>query len=80
MTLYDLANATTIQGNVEVAVIEDGLVQRHYFYHNCDDLAHAGFDCEAEDIDEMEVVYIYPDKASDGRIWLVIEVTEEVDL
>jgi len=75
MTLYDLSSSILIQGNVAVKVFdESGSEKESRFYHEQSD-----FDtncCDAYELEDLEVTYIYPSKATDGTPWLVIEVTE----
>lgn len=74
MTLYDLVNSMTIQGNIEVAVFDtDGNEKDRHFIRNSDDLCY-------DDIDEFEdlkVTFMFPNKSCDGTVWLTIEVQEE---
>jgi hypothetical protein len=81
MKLYDLADAMTIQGNVEVRVFKDDDHVKSYRYNDCDDFRHSGYDCEEDGIDDMEVLYMFAEDRiyrSQG-VWLIIEVTAEVD-
>ena len=85
MTLYELANATTIQGNVEVRLFSCGasgdpnatfdLEELAKFqYPDCDDFAHSGYRDEDYDIDGCDVVFIYSIVGDNHKIWTVIEV------
>jgi hypothetical protein len=75
MTLFDLSFSILIQGNVAVKVFdESGNEKESRFYSGQSD-----FDtncCDAFELEDLEVTYIYPSKAPDGTPWLVIEVTE----
>ena len=73
MTLYDLANTTTIQGNIEIKIFNaDGIETECRFYRDQDDFNPLYNDCD--DVEEYEVSYIYPRKSADGTTWLTIEI------
>lgn len=75
MKLYELCSAIIIQGNIELTVFdEEGKEKERRFYRDQFD-----FDtncCDAYELEDLEVTYIYPAKAYDGTQWLVIEVRE----
>ena len=73
MTLYDLVNSITLQGNIEIKIFNcmgDELEFR--CFRDQDDFRLYYNDCE--DIAEAEVTYLYPTKSCDGTEWLVVEV------
>lgn len=76
MTLYDLTNSTTVQGNIEIKVFDSqGSEKESRFFRDQDD-----FSCYMNDCDDMEdfrINYIYPTKGCDGTVWLVIELCDE---
>ena len=58
MTLYDLANSMTIQGNVCIKIFDlDGREHERRFFKDQEDFTtyHAG----AADLDDLEVIYMY---------------------
>lgn len=75
MTLYDLSTSILIQGNVAIKVFdESGNEYDSRFYPEQFD-----FDtncCDAYELEDLEVTYMYPTKSYDGTPWLVIEVAE----
>jgi hypothetical protein len=76
MTLYDLTNVTTLQGNIEVKVFDaEGSEKEARFYRDQDDFTPHW--CDAEDIEDLQVTYIYTTKSCDCTAWLVIELQED---
>ena len=76
MTLYDLCNSLTIQGNIELKVFDpDGTELNSYCFRDEYEfqIAYTAF----PELEDLEVSYIYPSKSYDGTIWLTIEVTQE---
>lgn len=77
MTLYELFNSVTLQGNIAVEVYDDaGSASRKYtdFYiRDVDDLS-TEFDLES--VEDLEVTYIYTTKSCDGKPWMHIELSE----
>ena len=62
MTLYDLANSLTLQGNVAVHVWRDCNEVEEFKYPECDDFAYSGYDCDDVDdnsISDMDITFIY---------------------
>ena len=86
MTLYDLMNSMTLQGNIEIRVMNcDGAVLKAEYFESVDDLEY----CEISRLEEMEnleVKYIYaetftkryPSSASTCAC-MVIELEESED-
>ena len=73
MTLYELVNNATIQGNVTIIPTDkDGKELGHFHVNSTDDLAYAGWDDEWED---WGVGYIFVDQYHN----LVIEIREQED-
>lgn len=75
MTLYELANAVTLQGNIEIKVFDSNLnqIECRQFNHQED------FNCicnGCDDIEDLEVVYMYASKDDDGLEGLVIELSD----
>lgn len=78
MTLYDLANSATIQGNVEIALIDDnGNDVRRVRLEIVDDLSGELFR-DLYDLEDREVKYIFP-RIIDREPWITIELTTEGD-
>ena len=76
MTLYELAENITIQGNVEIAKFKGGEVDS-WFTFGTIDLGIDINELESEGIGNLEVRYIYSDATKDGESYVVIEVVEE---
>ncbi|MBO5969204.1 MAG: hypothetical protein J6S14_11985 [Clostridia bacterium] len=72
MTLYELINNTTIQGNVDITCFVDGIETDSETFLHTDDLASVSFPEEWED---YEVKYIWA--SNDGYIH--IEIYKEED-
>lgn len=76
MTLYDLANACTLQGNIEIKVFDgDGNELESRFVRD-----ETGFECSftnTDDLEDCEVSYMHATKSLDGTEWLVVEVVKE---
>ena len=78
MTLYDLANSATIQGNIEIALIDDnGNDVRRVRLGWVDDLAHELFR-DLYGLEDRNVKYISP-RIIDGDPCIIIELTTEGD-
>lgn len=76
MTLYDLTNTATIQGNIEIKIFDqDGNEKESRFYRDQDDFTPFYEDCS--DIEDCDIIYIYCTKSCDGAPWLVIEITRD---
>ena len=76
MKLYDLVNAMTIQGNIELAVFDaNGEEIERATFPYCDDLSC----CDIAEYEDFEVTYMFPNSTSSGRAWLTIEVQKEED-
>ena len=76
MKLYDLVNAMTIQGNIEIAVFDaDGEEIERETFPCADDLSY----CDIAEYEDLEVTYMFPNSTSTGRAWLTIEVQKEED-
>lgn len=76
MTLYELCDNITIQGNIELKVFDrDGTeLDTHFFPDEYS--FHITYTALTE-LEELPVSYIYPSKSYDGKVWLTIEVTTE---
>ena len=74
MTLYDLVNSMTIQGNIELAVFDsEGAEKERHFIRNTDDLCYD----DISDYEDLKVTFMFPNKGYDGSVWLNIEVQED---
>ncbi len=74
MTLYNLTQSMTIQGNIEIAVFDaEGNEKERHFIRNSDDLCYDGID----EFEDLKVTFMFPSKGYDGSVWLNIEVQEE---
>jgi hypothetical protein len=75
MTLYDLTQSMTIQGNIEIKIFDadDTHTDSRFFpdEYDFDTTTH-----DADDIEDLEVTYMYTTKSYDGTPWLTIEVKE----
>ena len=75
MKLYELCSAIIIQGNIELKVFdEEGNEKEARTYRDQFD-----FDTNTTDafeLEDLEVIYMYPMDAYDRKPWLVIEVRE----
>lgn len=76
MTLYDLSNALTLQGNIEIKVFDEaGNEKETRCFRDVED-----FNCtctDTNDLEDLEVTYMYATKSADGTEWMVIELKEE---
>ena len=74
MTLYDLVNSMTIQGNIEIRVFnEDGDETTYRTFCNVDDLSV----CDLDAVENMRVTYMYSIGNSRGNSSLIIELQED---
>ena len=74
MTLYDLVNSMTIQGNIEIAVFDiDGNEKERELFPSVDDLSC----CKLAEYEDLRVTYMFPNSTTTGRAWLTIELLEE---
>lgn len=78
MTLYELADTVTLQGNIIIKVFDgEGNEKESRFVHES-----TGFNCicdDADDLEDCEVSYMYPERGT-GTAWLVIEVIREEEV
>ena len=75
MTLYELTNSMTLQGNICITVFSsDGNEKEQRHFRDQDDFST--FMNDAEDLDDLEVTYIYATRAYCETAWLNIEVQE----
>lgn len=76
MTLYHLTQSMTIQGNIEVKVFDaDGAeLDARFFEGEYDFNTNC---CDASDIEDLKVWYMYATKSCDGTEWLTIELIKE---
>ena len=78
MTLYELADNVTIQGNIEIIKFENDLVANIWSISETTDLRIDFYSLEDfEGVEDLEVTYIYNSKNEDGTSWVVIEVAAE---
>ena len=76
MTLHQLTNAMTIQGNVEIKIFaEDGTEIERRFLRDLYDFNCTCEDCD--DIEDLEITYMYATKSLDSEAWLAIELLKE---
>ena len=76
MTLYELCEEITLQGNIELKVFDqEGNEKTAHFFHDETDF-HIAY-TEHTDLEDLPVSFIYPTKGYNGSVWLVVEVTEE---
>lgn len=87
MTLYDLMSAMTLQGDIDVRVMnDDGETVKEEYFECVDDLEM----CEIsrlEDMENLEVKYMYPEiftkhyypNGANTRACMVIELEESED-
>ena len=74
MTLYDLMSSTTMQGDIDIRVVnDDGDIVDSEYYDSVDDLRYCEID-HLEDMENLEVKYIYA-----GDYCMVIELEETED-
>ena len=72
MTLYDLSNSLTLQGNIEIKVFDDCNVKETRCFRNVED-----FNCtctDTNDLEDLNVIFMYAEKSADGTEWMVIEL------
>lgn len=75
MTLYNLVNSMTIQGNVTIKVFDkDSSEKECYVIRDVDDLAYV---YDYDEVEDLEISFMYVSKSCDGTPWLNIEVVEE---
>lgn len=76
MTLYELMNGLTLQGNIEIKVFDEADNEKETrCFRDMGDLIGAPTD----DLEDLEVTYMYATKGPDGTEWMVIELKEEED-
>ncbi len=76
MTLYELCNNITLQGNIEIKVFApNGDEDESFFYRDEYDFNIAYTD--HPELEDTTVSYMYPSKSYDGTVWFIIEVTKE---
>ena len=74
MTLYNLVNSMTIQGNIEIAKFDpSGNELDRELFPDVDDLSTIYL----EDYEDLEVTFMFTNSTSTGRAWLTIEVQTE---
>ena len=75
MTLYDLTNSMTLQGNICITVFDpDGREKERRYFRDQDDFTT--YHVDADDLDDLEVSYIYPAHSYPERAWLHIDLQE----
>ena len=76
MTLYELCDYITLQGNIELKVFaSNGDEKMSYYYHDESDF-HIRY-TDQTDLEDTVVSYMYASKSCTGTAWFVIEVTKE---
>lgn len=76
MTLYELCDNITIQGNIELKVFDqEGNELDSYFFR--DEYEFNITYTEHTELEDLPVSYMYTQKSYDGTAWFVIEVTRE---
>lgn len=76
MTLYELCEEITLQGNIELKIFnQEGNEINSNFFHDETDF-HISY-TEHTNLEELPVSFIYPTKGYNGAVWLVIEVVKE---
>ena len=72
MTLYELTNSMTIQGNIFIKIFDlDGREHERRFFRNHDDFTT--YRVGADDLDDLEIIYMYASREN-AAIWLNIEL------
>lgn len=75
MTLYELCNNITLQGNIEIKLFApDGTELESLLFPDEWDFNITYYRPELED---LEVSYIYPTRGHNGTNWLTIEIIKE---
>lgn len=78
MTLYDLANSTMLQGNIELVDFDrNGEQVKRFGIEMVDDLSGELYGV-ADYFEDLEVKYIFP-RIIDGEPWIRIEFCSEED-
>ena len=78
MTLFELTDPVAIQGNVEIKIFDgSGNEKESLFYRDQSTFIPRYEGCD--ELEDCEVLYIYPMKSYDGTPWLVIEITKDYD-
>ena len=75
MSLYELSDSLTLQGNIEIKVFDDiGTETESRKFQDMD-----GFSSfmDAPDLEHYRVSYMYATKRANGEAWLVIEVAKD---
>ncbi len=77
MTLYDLFNSVTLQGNIAVEVYDEaGSASRKYIDFYIRDVDDLSTEFDLESLEELEVTHIYTTKSCDGTPWTHIDLSE----
>ena len=75
MKLYELCSAIIIQGNIAVKVFNEEVYEIEARYFRNQDNFDTNIPAIA-DLEDLEVIYMYPMDLYDRKPWLVIEVRE----
>jgi hypothetical protein len=77
MTLYELTNDLTMQGNIKITIYDqDGNEKEVRRFTDQGDFTT--YNADAYDLDDLEVAYIWP-TYEQGEAWINIELTEDED-
>ena len=75
MTLYELSQSFNLQGNIEIKVFDsEGNEKETRCFEGVDSFCCTCTD--TNDLEDLEVTYMYATKSPDGEAWMVIEVSE----
>ena len=75
MTLKELSQSFNLQGNIEIKVFDpEGNEKETRCFKNEDTFCCTCTD--TNDLEDLEVTYMYAIKSADGEAWMVIEVSE----
>lgn len=75
MTLYELTNTVTVQGNIEIRIFDTNGNEKESRYFRDQDDFNTRYE-DSDDLDDFTITYIYHSRGYDGTPWLVIEITE----
>ena len=75
MTLYELSDSLTLQGNIEIKVFDDAGTETES--RKFQDMAGFHSLMDAPDLEHYDVTYMYAIADTTGATWLVIEITED---
>ena len=80
MTLYNLANSITIQGDIKIIRLNDAEDTGIWTIYNTSDLSYnLHWLDNFEGVEDLQVTYIYS-ITEENKVWTVIEVCEEEEI